>query len=230
MLGSAALSAGGSMIQQSEAQANAKRQADARNEQLRTTLAKNDQLADQSRELFDARKKQIDPNQTSADEAKAKADRQAELTQAVDTAPTPSAGNASISGSAPTVVKSEIAKRVSSALDQARTDAKNQGTLGGYGDAWLNQGLADADVGRNLATNANFASGNMAILPYKQDIAEERAYKPISPIGGILQGLGSALGTYGGGGLAKKSFTYAPSAADPWVTTSGIDMRQVGYL
>lgn len=213
-----ALSAVGGIIQQNEAQANAERQAEARNEKLRLTMAKNDDLAKQSRELFDARKKQIAPDQTKADEAKAKADRQAELANAVDTAPAPTAGNASISGSAPTVVKSELAKRVSSALDQAREDAKNQGTLSGYGDVWLNQGLADTAVGRDLGKNANFASGNLAILPYEQDIAEQRAYKPVSPIGGILQGLGSALGTYGGGGLPTKTFT-----TDPWA-----GMRTVG--
>lgn len=208
MLGSAALSAGGSMIQQNEAQANAERQAQARNDKLKQTLARNDALAKDSREQFDQRQKQIQPDQMEADAKKATEERQATLDAATTEAPTP-VGNASLSGSAPTVVKSELAKRVATAMGQAKEDARNLGKLGGYGDAWFNQGIEDTNVGRNLGQNANFASGNMAILPYQQDIAEQRAYKPISPIGGIMQGLGSVLGSYGGGGMVPKK-SYVP--------------------
>lgn len=199
-----ALSSVGSMIQASEQEANNRRMAEARNERLRNTMAQNDRLAEQSRAEFDARQRQSTTESIEGDRAQKTAERSDTLEQAVQEAPKESAG-VSLSGSAPTVVKSELAKRMAAAMGQATDSAKAQAKLGGYGDTWLNQGFQDVTAGRNIGQNANFASGNLAILPYQQDIAEMRAYKPISPIGGLLQGFGSMLGSYGGG-MPKKSY------------------------
>lgn len=205
MIGGPLLSAAGTMIQTNEAEANAKRQAAARNEKLNLTLAKNDKLADESRQAFNQRKENATDEATDKAKQDATEERQDTLQTAIPDQPTVSAP---VSGSAPTVVKSEIAKRMADALGGAREQAQRLGTLGGYGDMWFDQGLQDTATGRDLSQNANFASGNMAILPYQQDIAETRAYKPISPIGGLLQGLGSGISSFGGsGGLPKKSYT-----------------------
>jgi hypothetical protein len=200
-----ALSSVGSMIQASEQEANNRRMAEARNERLRNTMTKNDRLAEQSRAEFDARQRQSTTESIEGDRAQKTAERSDTLEQAVQEAPKESAG-VSLSGSAPTIVKSELAKRMAAAMGQATDSAKAQAKLGGYGDTWLNQGFQDVTAGRNIGQNANFASGNLAILPHQQDIAEMRAYKPISPIGGLLQGFGSVLGSYGGGGMPKKSY------------------------
>ena len=213
-----ALSSGGSMIQASEQEANNRRMAEARNERLRNTMTKNDRLAEQSRAEFDARQRQSTTESIEGDRAQKTAERSDTLEQAVQEAPKEAAGG-SLSGSAPTVVKSELAKRMAAAMGQATDSAKAQAKLGGYGDTWLNQGFQDVTAGRNIGQNANFASGNLAILPHQQDIAEMRAYKPISPIGGLLQGFGSMLGSYGGGGMPKKSLT------DPWA-----GMRGASYI
>jgi len=212
------LSTGGALVQASEQEANNRRMAEARNERLRNTMTKNDRLAEQSRAEFDARQRQSTTESIEGDRAQKTAERSDTLEQAVQEAPKEAAGG-SLSGSAPTVVKSELAKRMAAAMGQATDSAKAQAKLGGYGDTWLNQGFQDVTAGRNIGQNANFASGNLAILPHQQDIAEMRAYKPISPIGGLLQGFGSMLGSYGGGGMPKKSLT------DPWA-----GMRGASYI
>lgn len=199
-----ALSAVGAGVQQKEMAENARRQADARNERLNLTLQKNDKLADESRDAFDARAKQMQEQQVQDGQKKATDERQATLEQAVDAAPVDS-GEIPLAGSAPEVVKSELAKRIGEAVKGSKESAARQATLAGFGDSWLDQGFKDVETGRNLAQQANFAQGNMSILPYQQDVAEMQAYRPISPIGGLLQGFGSAVGSFGGsGGLVKK--------------------------
>lgn len=199
------LSAGGAMIQAKEEQANQKRMAEARNEKLRGVMAKNDQLADESRAEFNARQQKATAESIEAERAAKTDERSQNLEAAVTEAPA-AVENVSLSGSAPTVVKSELAKRMSTALGQATDSAKAQAKLGGYGDAWLGQGFQDVQAGRNIGQNANFAAGNLAILPYQQDIEETRAYRPISPLGGLLQGFGGMVSSYGGGGVPKKSY------------------------
>lgn len=218
MLAGPALSAVGAGITASEQEKNMRAMAEARNEKMRATMLKNDELARQSRAEFDTRQQKSTTEQIEADRADKTQQRSDTLEQAVAEAPQESAG-VSLSGSSPTVVKSEIAKRMATAMGQATDSAKAQAKLGGYGDTWLDQGFQDVTAGRNIGQNANFASGNLAILPYQQDIAETNAYKPVSPLGGLLQGFGGMLGSYGGGGMPKKSLT------DPWA-----GMRGASYI
>lgn len=202
----AGLSAAGTMVQQREAQKNAQRQAEARNNELKRTLAKNDQLAQDSRDKFNERQQQVGDDEVANQQQEATDKRTDALETAV--AETPQVeGTVAISGSAPSVVKSELAKRMGAAVGESKKQAQTLGKLGGYGDTWLNQGFMDQEAGRGIATDANFAAGNMAILPYQQDIAEMRATKPISPLGGLLQGFGSMASSYGGqAGVPKKSY------------------------
>lgn len=203
----AGLSIAGGAIQRREEDANARRQRDARNEELRRTMAKNDVLASQSRSIYDKRAKDIAP----AAMENIQAGQQAERTDAI-TDSMPDLEDIPLAGSTPEVVRTEIANRLAQVLSEGKEEAKALGRLGSYGDSWFQQGARNADVGRRLAVNSDYTAGNLAILPAAQDIAETRAYKPISPLGGILQGLGNAIGSgggsfFGGGGLARRSYT-----------------------
>lgn len=214
-LAGSALSAAGGLAQQSEAAANAKRQAKARNDELNRTLQTNDKLAQQSRDAYNQRQQTASADAIKQDQQAQTANRDQTLQQAVQPADQASAG-VSISGSAPTVVKSELAKKMADVMATGKQRAQNLATLGGYGDSWLNQGLQDQNTGLDLGVNSNFSQGNMATLPYRQDVAETRAYKPISPIGGLLQGFGSMLGSYAGGGGTFGGFGSAVPKKDPW--------------
>lgn len=208
MLAGPVISGVGAAIQQSEIARNQRRMAEARNNELRRTLAKNDQLAERSREVFEARRRATEGPELDKAEQEAKEKRSQELEAAAEQTPAPAA-DVPLAGSTPQVVQSDMAKRFQNAINQSKDQASRLGILSGYGDMWLNQGFADMQAGRDLGTYSNFASGNMALLPYQQDIAETRAYRPISPIGGILQGVGGMLGSYagGGGGIPKRRYT-----------------------
>lgn len=197
----------GAAIQQRQMEANQRRMAEARNQELRRVLSKNDELAQRSREVFEARRRATEGQELDKAEQEAKEKRSQELETAAEQTPAPVA-DVPLAGSTPQVVQSDMAKRFQNAINQSKDQANKLGILSGYGDMWVNQGFADMQAGRDIGTYSNFASGNMALLPYQQDIAEMRAYKPISPIGGILQGVGGMLSSYGGGGgLPKRSYT-----------------------
>jgi len=208
LAGGTALSAGGAYMQQQEAEENAQRQAEARNNELRRTLAKNDALAKQSRDTFNERQQKTTAEEMQKSQAEQTDKRQDTLETAVEETP-PAAAEVSLSGSAPSVVKSALAKSVGAAMQGSKDQASRQGALAGFGDTWLDQGFRDVEAGRGIAQDANFASGNMAILPYQQDFAEMRATKPISPLGGLMQGFGGMMSSYGGSGgaIKKKQYT-----------------------
>ncbi len=199
------LSVGGTAMTAAAQQKQAEAAAEARNNVLRQTLLKNDKIASDSRNLFDKRRAEVEPEPMQAAQEEATADRTATLEASVQQAPE----EMSLSGSAPQVVQSELAKRMMSAVEKGKSEAQALGKVGGYGDTWFNQGIANTSTGRDLGVNQNFASGNMALLPYGQDLAEQAAYKPISPFGSILSGLGSAFGSASGGGFFTPS-TYKP--------------------
>ncbi len=188
----------GSAIQASSAEKQAQAAADARNRVLQQTLLKNDKIADDSRNLFDKRRSEVEPEPM----AEAMADAEATRTGTIESSVAPmTPEDVPLSGSAPSVVHSALAKRMLEAVDKGKSEAKALGKVGGYGDTWFNQGVANTTTGRDLGVNQNFASGNMALLPYGQDLAEQAAYKPISPFGSILMGLGNAFGSASGGGF-----------------------------
>lgn len=203
------LSVAGTVMQQKDQRRQQQDIANARNEELRRNMVKNDALAEESRDTFQKRMADGTKEAMAEDQAKAEKTRTDEITSAAD-APADSktgAEGAQLSGSASTVVKSDLAARMKEALTKGTEQAKALGKLGSYGDSWLDQGFMDTQAGRDIGVTTNKAAGNSALLPYMQDFAEHKATRPMSPIGGILQGFGNMLGSYGGGGTPKKRYT-----------------------
>ncbi len=203
----------GSAITANEQSKNAQRMAQARNDELKKHLLKNDSLAQESRQDFAQRNAEMANKGLEQDQQQQTQQREADMTAAVESTPAPeqmAIEGASTSGSAPQVVRQEMARRIGDALTQSKEQAKASAKLGGFGDAWTQQCFKDVAANRDISVAANFAAGNSALLPHQQDIAETRAYKPISPIGGILSGFGGMLGSMGGGGVSR-----APRV-DPW--------------
>lgn len=208
----AGLSVAGNVVQQKQQARQQQDIADARNEVLRDTMRKNDKLADESRDAFQKRMADASAEQMAADQKKAQETRAEDLNKAVEAPATEAVGteSAPLTGVEADVVKSDLAARMKTALDEGKAQAAASAKLGSYGDTWLEQGFRDTQAGRDIGTSANKAAGNSAIMPYAQDFAEYAAYKPISPIGGILQGLGGLVGSYGGGQsgvLPRKQYT-----------------------
>lgn len=223
LLGSAALSAGGSYLQQRSANQQAQAAADARNQELARTLAKNREIAKQNQQQLHDRIAKSSETAVPEQQQQNEDTRNATLEAAVQPITPSTGGDAPISGSAPGIVKSELAKRLQVALDQGLSQAKSLGKLGAYGDTWFDQGVQTEGLNRNLGVNNNLAAGNMAILPYMQDFAEQKAIaaNPVSPLGGIMSGIGGVLGGLGGKGTGKVYTSSLGGATDPWLGLRG---------
>lgn len=196
----AGLGVAGTAISQNEQQQMAQDQADARNEALRATLLKNDRLAQETRETFADRLNKGSKDTVDEQNKNAGKDRTTDLKAAVEkTNEMDALQGANISGTAPDVVGSDLAKRMKTVMAEGKDQAKALGKLGAYGDSWLKQGFLDTQAGRDIGVTTNKAAGNSAIMPYAQDFAEMQATHPLSPIGSILSGLGGAVGSMGGG-------------------------------
>lgn len=192
------LGAVGSIMQMKEQEANQKRQAEARNQKMELTLGRNDKIADRTKADLDRRLDRVSPATTAKDQKTAAGQRTAQVKKTL-ASPTQATADVPLSGDAPDVVRSAVAQKMLDVFHQGQDRAKAMGKLGSYGDTWFKQGLYNANFARDESIGNNFLHGNLAILPAQQDIAETRAYKPISPIGAILGGLGSMFG--GGGGF-----------------------------
>lgn len=190
IIAGAILSGAGAAIKNRQANANAQRVVDARNQVLADTMTKNRGLAEASRGAFDAR---VGGGFSAADEAASGAFRNGLMARAAE-------GPASLPlfGSAPEGVRSELAGAMTRALDAGRSEAEASARLGTAGDFFFDQGGRNTALARDLGINANFAGGNLALLPHLQDLAELSATKPTGPLGDILMGVGSMLGSFGG--------------------------------
>lgn len=203
IIGGAILSGIGQAIKNRQAAADAKARVDARNKVLADTMAMNKPLAQSSRDQFDAR--MAGP---IADET-APSLRSALLADAA----APPAEAVPVAGNAPEVVKSEMAGQMAKAIEAGRAEAAASARVGSYGDAWFNEGVYNNDLSSRLGQNANFAGGNLALLPHLQDLAEVDAVKRRGPIADIFMGLGSALGS-AGGSMGRRAPTSSPSLFD----------------
>lgn len=210
LLGSV-MSVAGTAMQQREQERMAQEQAEARNEALRATLLKNDRLARESRQTFDQRLQKGSKDTVDQQNAKAGKNRAVDLQKSVEaTGDMQDTQGASISGTAPDIVGSDLAKRMQSVLKDGKDQATALGKLGAYGDSWMKQGFMDTQAGRDIGVTTNKAAGNSAIMPYAQDFAEMQATHPLSPIGSIVAGLGGALGSIGGSNqtvVPRKTYT-----------------------
>lgn len=192
----------GGAIKNRQANNNAQRVVDARNRVLADTMAQNRPLAEASRSAFDTR---MVGGFSPADEAASGAFRSGLMARAAegpDGLPT--------FGNAPEGVKSALAGAMTRALDAGRTEAEAAARIATPGDMLFDQGAKNTALARDLGINANFAGGNLALLPHLQDLAEVGATKPAGPFGDILIGIGNAVGSYGG----TRS---APAPASPGV-------------
>ena len=181
------LAALGAGIKRRQGINNAHQRADARNDVLSDTFARNDPLAADSRNQFTNRVADFGGIQAGGGDF-----RNSLLESATDVGP-----SEVLAGSAPEAVRSEIAASMLRAVQSGKEQARSLAKIGAPGDALFKQGVANQGLSRNLGVNTNLANGNFGILPARQDIAEMQVPPP-GPIGDIMMGVGNAIGSYGG--------------------------------
>lgn len=211
LIASMAANAGGTYLDNKEADANALREVRARNDVLRQQNAKQDAFAQQSRDRLSQNlgdMLQLEPAQQS---------RTMALEAAVpDTAPGP---QVPLSSDAPKIVNEAFARQAREAVDRSKQTAAGLGRLGGFGDQLFGNAMGNQAAGRDIGTNNNFSRGEAALTPALQQYAALEAYKPSSGTGALLKGLGTALGYAsgaGGTGGAGGMGAGAMAAKDPW--------------
>ncbi len=226
--GGTAASVGGSLYANNEANRQAEAQANARMQELDAFRKKNAQYQQQAQGLL---KNSIagfeQPAQTNK-LATAQADRAQIINNALDNNATATT-DVPLSGSAPQVVQDEIAKRSEAADKTNRASADALGRLKGYDDAMFGNQMDLLGTGRNMDIINNFAKSDLEMLPYYQDFAQLRAYKPSNGLGALLQGLGGLASAAGGSGKFGNLFSSASPGTfgDPALRT-GLGGRVIG--
>jgi hypothetical protein len=206
MAASTAASVGGNVISNNEAEKNMKAQQVARNQVLDQFLKKQNGYQDQNAAAFDKQTDSMSADQNAQSQTEAVDNRNAAIERATGTEPT-SASAIPLSGSAPSVVKQEIAKRVGDAFTAATDNVKKQAKAASYGDVFAKNNIGIQDASNNIGTTNSLARDEAALLPARQDLAAATAYKPPSGWGTILSGLGTV------GSLAAGSGMLAPGGA-----------------
>lgn len=209
----AGVSASGARKSQDEATINNARIAQARNDELRKTLALNDKISAESRNAYKGVEDTLPDMPVKQDQLTA--ERTGQLEAAI---PSEDASRIPLSGSAPSVVRSEAAKEMLDATDKAKQTAKALGKVGGYGDLFFDQGLNTQAAGRDVNEYQNFISGNMSLLPYLQDFAGYGAYRPSSGVGEVFQAAGNVLGAAApsvGGAVQKRGGLMPAKSSGP---------------
>lgn len=191
---STALSAGGAMLNQREEQKNQQRMMDAARGAAEAERIRQQGYQDQATPVFnqslDANAKDKQLANLAADQAKRVEATKSNVSQSSEYNP-PLA-------SAPSVVNSEIGRKMAEALTKANTNATNKANLNAWGDLSLGNKLAFADSNNQLNTINNFSKGSLRLLPLEQKVAANNAWRPNSGFGDILSFGGKALGLAGG--------------------------------
>lgn len=198
---SAALSAGGQMIASNEANRNAQAQANARMQALREHQAKQRAFAEDNYKIIDQRLGEDYAGDAQDQRLKEATDERTD--SILSNVPEAATTDIAISGTAPDIVKSEIAGRMANAFKSATDRARTLGQLGGYGDQWFNNNVGILGDSRKIDTTNSFARQEAALLPSYQSLAEYQAYKPGSGLGQAMYGLGQIGASAAGAGLAK---------------------------
>lgn len=193
-LGATALSAGGQMIQQKEADANAQRAVNAANSAADAERIRQQKYQGRAADVFDD---SVDTQSavTQKEQLEAEKTKRAEETMsnvAQSTNYTPS------SASAPKVVTSEIGRRIAEAVAKGNESATNRGNLSAWNNMKTNNSINLADASANLGLINNLSQGSVALLPLEQRVAAKNSQKKSSGIGELLQLGGTALGLAGG--------------------------------
>jgi len=215
------LSAAGTMYGQHQQAKNAKRVAGAVNDVTADNFARQDVLGNEARTQFGDVLAKFDPSKQADNETRAQTKREglsdAAIAQVNPYAPT--------SGSAPSIVKNEVARKVAEAGDSARAQGARGAKISSFGDVLFGMGRNLDESRSRIGETGGFARGTAALLPIERSSAAANAFKAPGPLGDLLKlgGLGATLYGVGGGGpgwgdlFGKGSTLTAPSNA-AWAT------------
>lgn len=116
----------------------------------------------------------------------------------------------------PSVVQTEIARKMGDALRAGRASAQRQAALQAFGDMGFENNLAFGTTRNALDLTSDKAAGVARLLPIQIQSGMQNSQKRIGPLGDILKAGGAALGMYGAAG--------APGLASSSTITPGLSV------
>lgn len=199
-----ALSAGGTYLESREADKNAKRVQNAKNDAFTAEMIRQDQYADEAGAAF---------NHSVQKQGKENFDQQKEiesqrLKQAFAERRTQPDYNVGLTRNAPKNVVMAREKASGDAAVKTDRDVGNLANLYGYGGAMFNQDLDRSEFGRLFGNVRDKALGQTNLFPLRLNAAATNAQKAPSMIpkmmklAGTALSLGSAAGAFDGPGWA----------------------------
>jgi hypothetical protein len=210
MLASMGATAAGGSIANNEAEANAVREAKARNEEVRRLREKSNTASNANQTaLGNAISKMGAETLGQAQEARTDA-----MTANIDGAT--AGGDVPLSETAPDIVKAEYAKHAQKAVENAKDTAGRLGRLSGFGQQQFGIGAETNNAQQQIAANNQPVQSRAQLLPHLQDYRSIESYRPSSGLGQMLQAAGMAFGRAAG---AKGGGSTGSS--DPWAGLRG---------
>jgi hypothetical protein len=214
MLIGAGLSAAGGMMARNEAEANAAREAKARNRELAILNQKADAAAAANQTVLGDTIRAINPAQLGAAQTSRTAAIEGNMPGAMEDVP--------MSANAPKVAQAEYAKKIMEAMAKAKTNAGNLGRLSGFDQQQTDIGFGTNTAGQNIAFNNMPVQGQARIMPHLSDYRAIEAYRPSSGLGQVMQAMGSMMGQMPMGGAPGNMPMAAPSMRMPHAARLGM--------
>lgn len=218
----AALSGAGSLISGNEANANAKRQQEARNAATLAELERQKAYGAQSRGEFNTSMGLYAPGAQDASLAKSQGDVGSLL---AGNAPTAESVGSITTANAPKVVGATENSKLGDVFTRIAQNNTNLGALKGYDQNTLGNKVALNSTGRNIDMIGDFSKTSSAVNKSEQTAAYNNAYKPPSGIGELLS-FGGNLGSYYAGsgklGLPKFGGSMASPGFNPMSSAGAI--------
>lgn len=204
-----ALSAGGSFLEQREANTNAKRMANARDQTYQANVIKQNRYADESGQAF-ADNTQSQGRESFDERINQETDR---INKAfADTKIQPDYNTGLVSNAPKNIITArQDASDEASAETGRNADAFAK--LGGYKGASFNQALDRNKFARLFGNIQSQAGGESRLLPLEIQAASNNANKGSSAFPQLLKAGGAGLGMFGAGGGSFTNTVESPLAA-----------------
>ena len=172
---------------------NQGRMVDARNAATAAEMARQEGYQEEGSGYFDESLANFEKSKQDiglANQGRVRGDKiEQSLSAANEYAPT--------TGSAPSVVNTEIARKINDAMKSGKKTARSLGNMGAFGDQQFNNKLALNNSNQNLSNLSNNANRSMGLLPLEQQVASSNASKSPNMIGDLLSMAGQGAAMYG---------------------------------
>lgn len=196
--GALALSAAGGFVQSRRANASAKAQANARDEQLRAELTRQKGFQDENNAKLQERLNDFTPEEQTKRRAEEVSERVVSGEAAIAGAPK---ADIPISGTAPKVVADTIARGQERGTSDARSFAGNNARLAAFGDLLLRNNIGVQRTAQDIGLTNSLARASSGLSGYEQAEASANAAKGPSMLGDLLSLGGAGLGIAGQAGI-----------------------------